>query len=130
MNKAILIGRLTKEPELKSTQNGLSVCSFSLAVERRFKNANGEREADFINCVAWRQTAEFIAKYFQKGQRIAVVGSIQVRSWDDGTNKRYATEVVVDEAYFADGKQNATQGSTQRIVEEYQEDDTALPFDL
>ena len=81
MNKAILMGRLTQDPELKSTNNGISVCTFSIAVDRRFKNASGEREADFIPIVTWRQTAEFVAKYFHKGSRIALVGSIQVRSW-------------------------------------------------
>ncbi|MDO5033596.1 MAG: single-stranded DNA-binding protein [Eubacteriales bacterium] len=105
MNKAILMGRLTKNPELRTTSNNISVCSFTVAVDRRFKNSQGEREADFIPVVCWRQTADFVARYFQKGQRIALVGSIQVRSWDDDNGKRnWMTEVVADEVYFADSK--------------------------
>lgn len=142
MNKAILMGRLTKEPELKSTQNGISRCSFTLAVDRRFKNADGERETDFINCTAWRGTAEFITNYFRKGQRIAIVGSIQVRSYEtDAGERRYITEVVAEEAYFADGYQeskNSTNNSNTNNPnpfvsdEEWAEynDDTDLPFDL
>ena len=100
MNRAILMGRLTKEVEMRQTPDGVSVARFTLAVNRRFAK-EGQQQADFINCVAWRQTGEFIARYFQKGSMIAVVGSIQSRSWDgqDG-KKQYATEVVVDEAYF------------------------------
>ncbi len=113
MNKAILLGRLTAEPELKSTNNGISVCTFTLAVDRRFKNANGERETDFIPIVTWRQTADFVSRYFHKGSRIALVGSIQVRSWmDEKTqNRRYATEVVADEVHFADSKSSNQGGS-------------------
>lgn len=142
MNKVILLGRLTKEPELKSTQNGISRCAFNLAVDRRFKNANGERETDFINCTAWRTTAEFISKYFRKGQRIAIVGSIQVRSYEtDSGERRYITEVIAEEAYFADGYQeskNSTNNSKSNNPnpfvsdDEWAEynDDTELPFDL
>ena len=82
MNKVELIGRLTHDVEMRQTPNGVSLARFSIAVTRRFKNSNGEYDADFINCVAWRQTGEFIAKHFQKGGMIAVVGSIQSRSWD------------------------------------------------
>lgn len=132
MNKAILMGRLTKEPELKSTQNGISRCSFTLAVERRFKNADGERETDFINCTAWRTTAEFISKYFRKGQRIAVVGSIQVRSYEtDAGERRYITEVIAEEAYFADGYQESNQGQQKTSGNDYFDvDDDDLPFEL
>ncbi|MBQ6998734.1 MAG: single-stranded DNA-binding protein [Clostridia bacterium] len=101
MNKVILMGRLARDPELRSTPNGVSVCTFALAVSRRFKNANGEYDADFINCVAWRQTAEFISKNFAKGRMLGVVGSLQTRSYDKDGQKRYVTEVSVDEAYFA-----------------------------
>ena len=105
MNKAILVGRLTADPELKSTPNGVNVCSFSVAVDRRFVRAGEERKADFINCVAWRQTAEFISRFFSKGRMIGLVGSIQTRTYNDREgNKRYATEVVVDEAYFTESK--------------------------
>lgn len=105
MNKAILIGRLTRDPELKTTASGVSVCSFSIAVNRRFKNAEGNYDADFINCVAWRQQAEFMAKYFGKGRMVGVVGSIQTRSYDDKDGKRvYVTEVSVDEVHFCGDK--------------------------
>jgi len=104
VNKVILMGRLTRDPELRSTPNGVSVCTFSLAVSRRFKNANGEYDADFINCVAWRQTAEFISKNFTKGRMLGVVGSIQTRNYDKDGQRVYVTEVSVDEAYFAGDK--------------------------
>lgn len=101
MNKAILMGRLTADPELVQTQSGIARARFSIAINRRFQ----KDETDFINCIAWRQNADFICKYFKKGNMIAVVGSIQTRSWDgqDG-KKNYATEVVVDEAYFTGSK--------------------------
>ena len=99
-NKVILIGNLCADPELKTTQNGISVTSFSLAVGRR-KVKDQEPQTDFITVVAWRNTAEFICKYFQKGKPILIVGSLQSRSWTDNNgNKRYATEVVADEAQF------------------------------
>ena len=105
MNKAILVGRITADLELKKTQSGVSVCSFTVAVNRRFSESSGERKADFINCVAWRQTAEFICNYFAKGRMIGLVGSIQTRDWTDNEGrKRYATEVIVDEAYFTESK--------------------------
>ena len=108
LNKVILGGRLTADPELKQTPSGVSVISFSVAVNRRFRSANGEQgeqQADFINCVAWRNTAEFISKYFRKGSSICVLGSIQTRTWQDNQGqKRYATEVVVDEANFVDSR--------------------------
>lgn len=108
LNKAILMGRFTRDPELRSTPQGISTCSFSIAVDRNFVRAGEERKADFINCVAWRQTAEFISKYFKKGNLIAVEGSIQTRSWDDADGKkRYATEVVVSQAYFAESKKDS-----------------------
>ena len=105
MNRAILIGNLARDPELRNTQGGLPVCNFTIAVNRKFANAQGVREADFINVVAWRQTAEFVSRYFTKGRRIAVIGSIQTRTYDapDGTRK-YFTEVVADEVEFADSR--------------------------
>ena len=114
MNKVILMGRLTKDIEMRQTPNGVSLARFSIAVTRRFKNSNGEYDADFINCIAWRKTGEFIARYFQKGSMIAVVGSIQTRSWDGNDGKKqYATEVIVDEAYFTGSKsENSTGGNT------------------
>ncbi len=105
-NKVILGGRLTADPELKTTPSGAVVTSFSIAVNRRFSGKNGEEpQADFINVTAWRATAEFITRYFRKGSSICVVGSIQTRSWtDQNGNKRYATDVVADEAMFVDAK--------------------------
>lgn len=105
MNKVILMGRLTKDVEIHQTSNGKSCARLSLAVNRRFKDSEGKYPTDFINCIAWNQTGNFIAQYFRKGSMIAVVGSIQSRSWDgeDG-KKRYATEIIVDEAYFTGEK--------------------------
>ena len=112
MNRTIIIGRLTKDPEVKYTQNQLPFCNFIIAVDRRFKDANGQRQADFIACVAWRATADFIGKYFRKGSKIAVVGSIQTRSYEDQEGKKHlVTEVVVDEAEFVESKSNNSNGN-------------------
>lgn len=101
LNKVILGGHLTTDPELKQTPSGVCVTTFSIAVNRRGKRD----ETDFINCVAWRQNAEFVCKYFKRGSGICIVGSVQTRSWSDNNgNKRYATEVVADEAHFVDSK--------------------------
>lgn len=119
-NKVILGGRLTADPELKTTPSGASVTTFTVAVNRRFAK---DGETDFINCVAWRQTAEFVSKYFSKGSSISVVGSIQVRSWTDGNGqKRYATEVIADEAYFVDGKNDgaaSAPSASQYVPDQY-----------
>ena len=113
LNKVVLAGRLTQEPELKQTNTGLSVVSFGLAVNRRRSRASEQNETDFINLVAWRQTAEFISKYFRKGSAICVSGSIQTRSWNDNSgNKRYATEVVAEEAMFVESR-NSDSGAGQ-----------------
>ena len=108
LNKVILMGRLVRDPELRSTPAGVSVVSFTLAVDRDFVRQGEERKTDFINIVAWRNTADFVAKYFTKGQLVAVSGRLQVRSWDDTQSgqKRYATDVVADEVFFAEGKRN------------------------
>ncbi len=117
LNKVVLAGRITADPELKQTPSGVSVLRFTLAVNRRFSRSGeqGEQQTDFITMVAWRQTAEFIAKYFRKGSAICVTGSIQTRSWQDAQGqKRYATDVVVDEAMFVDSRNesgNAQGGS-------------------
>ena len=113
MNKAILMGRLTKDVEMRQTPNGIAFARFTIAVNRRFAKDGGQ-QADFINCIAWRKTGEFISRYFQKGSMIAVVGSIQTRSWDGNDGKKqYATEVVVDEAYFTGSKaESGTGGNT------------------
>ena len=133
LNKTILGGKLTADPELKTTPNGTSVTQFTVAVNRRSKD--GEQKADFINCVAWKNTAEFITRYFRKGSSICIAGRIQTRSWQDQNgNNRYATEVVVEEASFVDskseaqptyGQQNAPQSAPQ--FEELADDDE-LPF--
>ena len=108
LNKVILMGRFTRDPELRSTPQGTSTCAFSIAVDRNFVRPGEERKADFINCVAWRQTAEFISKYFKKGSMVALEGSIQTRSWDDQEGKkRYATEVIVNQVYFAESKRDS-----------------------
>ena len=112
LNKVVLCGRMTADPELKQTASGIAVVSFTLAVNRRYqtKNADGAQaqQADFISVVAWRQTAEFISRYFRKGSALCITGSIQTRSWQDQQGqKRYATEVVADEAMFVDSKNDA-----------------------
>ena len=131
-NKTILGGRITADPELKTTPSGVSVTSFSIAVKR--KNTK-EDKTDFINCIAWRNTAEFIQKYFSKGSSICVVGNLQTRTWEDGNgNTRYATEVIVEEASFVDSKSDApgntftapTNGTESNFVEIGDED--GLPF--
>lgn len=122
-NKVILGGRLTGDPELKTTPSGVSVTSFSVAVNRQYKPkqtgsaaGDGVAQADFITCVAWRSAAEFITRYFRKGSSICVVGSIQTRSWtDDKGQKRYATEVVADEVHFVDAKGNSAGDSGQAV---------------
>lgn len=112
MNKVILMGRLTKDPELRYTNaNNTPVCSFTLAVDRQFARQGEERQTDFIPIVVWSKTAEFCSKYFTKGLRVAVVGRIQTRTWDDNEGKKhYVTEVVADEAHFADGKKGEDTG--------------------
>ena len=108
MNKVILMGRLTKDPELRYTNNNnTAVCSFTLAVDRRFTKQGEERQADFFPVVAWRNQAEFCSKYFTKGLKIVVVGSLQTRSWDDTEGKKhYVTEVIAEETYFAESKKS------------------------
>ncbi len=105
MNKVILIGRLTADPEVRQTQSGENVSSFSIAVDRRFSK---ERKADFINCVAWGKTCDFLNKFFRKGNRLAVIGRLETRSWEDKQgNKRYSTEVTVEEIEFVESKSDS-----------------------
>ena len=113
MNKVILMGRLTRDPEMSQTPTGVTVTRFSIAVNRRFAK-EGQQQADFISCTAWRQQAEFICKYFKKGSMIAIVGNIQTRSWDgqDG-KKQFATDVIVDEVYFTGSKAESSTGSSE-----------------
>jgi single-strand DNA-binding protein len=107
MNKAFIIGNLTKDPEVRATGTGISVCTFTVAVQRRFQNAQGERQADFIPVVCWRGLADNCGKYLHKGSKAGVIGSVQTRSYDaaDGT-KRYVTEVVADEVEFLERPQH------------------------
>lgn len=120
MNKVELIGRLTKDPEIKMTTNQTPFCNFTIAVDRRFKDANGQRQADFISCVAWRQTASFIQKYFRKGSRIGICGSIQTRNYEDQNGqKHYVTEVIAEEAEFVE--------STNNVVQQNQAETQASP---
>ena len=115
LNKVVIAGRLTSDPELKTTQTGVSVTSFTVAVNRRYQREGAEQQADFINCTAWRQTAEFITKYFAKGSSICVTGSIQTRKWQDQNGQtRYGTDVVVDEALFVDSKGEGPSRQTDR----------------
>jgi single-strand DNA-binding protein len=108
LNKIVLMGRLTKDPELRRTQSGTAVTSFSLAVDRDFKSQNGEKETDFIDIVAWRQTAEFVSKYFTKGRMAVVEGRLQLRDWNDRDgNKRRSAEVVAENVYFGDSKRDS-----------------------
>lgn len=110
-NKWIGIGRLTRDPEVKQTQSGLSVCSFTIAVDRPYSK-DREKQADFINCVAWRERADFIGKYFEKGKPILVEGSIQTRQYTDKNNqKRTAVEVVADNCRFVESKKDSEQGA-------------------
>lgn len=142
MNKVVLIGNLTRDPELQTTNSGVSVCRFSLAVARRFANSEGEREADFINIVVWRNQAENCHKYLKKGSKCAVVGRIQTSSYDaaDGS-KRYTTDVVADEVEFIstrNGGDNSEGGFTpsdegkvsapKQTAELEEIDDDSLPF--
>ncbi len=132
MNKAILVGRLTKDPELRATTSGVSVASFTVACDRKYVKQGEERKADFINCIAWRQSAEAISRYFKKGDRIALEGTIQVRDWQDNDGKkRYATEVVVEQWEFAQSKTEgalATSNTEADLDGFMPVDDDDLPF--
>ena len=111
LNKAILMGNMVADPELKQTPAGVSVCSFRIGVQRRFKDANGQYASDFINIVAWRNTAEFVSKYFAKGRMAVVSGRLQIRNWNDKDgNKRRSAEVVADNVYFGDSKRDGAAG--------------------
>ena len=116
INNVALTGRLSRDPEIKQTQSGVSVCNFCIAVDRQYKKGE-EKICDFINCVAWRGTADFVSKWFHKGDGIGVTGSIQTRKWvADGGENRYATEVLCQQVSFLDGKKNAAE-ATQTPIE-------------
>ncbi len=137
MNKVILVGNLSKDPELSTTNGGISVCRFSIAVQRRFQNAEGEREADFINVVVWRGQAENCHKFLKKGSKCGVVGRIQTSSYEaqDGT-RRYVTEVVADEIEFIGSRQkdegdnsvSKVEKDSKQVAELEPIDDDSLPF--
>lgn len=111
MNKVLLLGRLAKEPELRYTQSGTAVVNFTLAVNRRFANQNGEREADFIDCVAWQKAAEFVANYFHKGQMMALEGRLQVSSYEKDGKRQWKTDVVAEQIDFAGSKSDGSNNS-------------------
>ena len=145
LNRIIIIGRMTRDPELRRTQSGNAVTSFSLAVERDMKNQNGEKETDFIDVVAWKNTAEFVSRYFSKGRMVVVEGRLQMRDWKDqnGNNRRVA-EIVADNVYFGDSKRDgaapmggsapsggynrAPAGGMPSTFAEIEEEDGELPF--
>ena len=140
LNKIIIMGRLTRDPELRRTGSGTAVTSFSLACDRDFKSQSGEKETDFIEVVAWKNTAEFVSKYFSKGRMAVVEGRLQIRDWTDKSgNKRTTAEVVADNVYFADSKRsesnenqkenfNALSGRLSDDFVPISEEDGEIPF--
>ena len=121
LNTITIMGRLTRDPELRRTGSGVPVASFTLAVDRDFgKDENGEKETDFIDCVAWRQTGEFVSKHFTKGRMAVVRGRLEIRSWTDKDgNKRRSAEVVAENIYFGDSKRDNTPGMQEQTAAEY-----------
>lgn len=130
INNVVLVGRLTKEIELKKTQSGISTVQFTVACDRRFKNEQGEKQADFINCVAWRQSAEYLSNYAKKGDRVGVTGRIQTRSYNDNQgNKRYVTEVVAKNVeIYSSNSTNKAGSETKPIEDEIVIMEDELPF--
>lgn len=134
LNKIVLMGRLTRDPELRRTQSGTAVTSFTLAVDRDFKGQDGEKETDFIDIVVWRKTAEFVSKYFSKGRMAVVEGRLQMRDWiDRDGGKRRVAEVIADNAYFADSPNSTAkpvEGGASASAADFTEipDDGNLPF--
>lgn len=133
LNKVFMQGRLVADPELRHTPNGVAVASFRIAVDRDFKDKAGERQADFVNVIAWRATAEFVSKFFSKGRMAIVEGKLQSRNYEDKDgNKRYALEVVADNVYFGDSKKDQEAEKEPEFqppqFTEYQDDDGDLPF--
>lgn len=133
LNHIVVMGRLTRDPELRHTQSGTAVASFSVACERDFKNKEtGERETDFIDCVAWRSTGEFVSKYLSKGRMAVVEGRLQIRDWTDKEgNKRRSAEIIASSVYFADSKKADGQGTSGKDVQKSKKDDDfELPGDF
>ena len=142
LNNVSIMGRLTKDPEVKNTPSGVAVCSFTIACDRNFKDSNGEKKTDFIDCVAWRNTATFIGQYFHKGQLIILTGELQKRDYEDSNgNKRYVTEVIVTSANFGGDSSERRDVQEEALpttpvqpetveTEKVEVDEGALPFDL
>lgn len=136
LNKIVIMGKLTKDVELRHTSNGIAVASFSIACDRDRKDANGERDTDFIEVVAWRNTAEFVSKFFSKGRMAVVSGRLQIRQWNDKEgNKRRTAEIVADDVYFGDSKPTQTSeypaivpGMDAHQFTQMDDDDGQLPF--
>lgn len=130
LNQSIIMGRLTSDPELRTTQSNKSVTSFTVAVDRRFQKQGEEKQTDFIPCVAWQHTAEFITRFFKKGQMIAIVGELQSRNYEDKNgNKRTAFEIIVDQASFCGSKNESSNGNTvSNDTFTILPDDDTLPF--
>ena len=127
LNNITIMGRICNDIELRRTGNGVAVASFTVAVDRDFKSEGGEKETDFIDCVAWRQTGEFVQKYFAKGRMIVVTGRLQTRNWTDKEgNKRKTSEVKVENAYFGDSKN--TSAAPAQNFPPIEEADEGLPF--
>ena len=123
MNSVHLLGRITSDPELRNTQGGVACCRFTVAVDRGFKNKQGERESDFITCIAWKQTAQFISRYFSKGKMIAVSGSLRTGSYKDKNHSdvtHYTTDVLVDNAYFCGDKSNNQPTSSTSNLDDFE----------
>jgi len=131
MNQVILIGRLVRDPEVKTTQSQKDVCSFTVAVDRNYKDKNGEHPTDFISCVAWDQRARLLGQCFSKGSRIGIIGSIQTRDYQDKDGKKvYVTEVVVDAIEFVDSKSDKPESKPNEYQTAMMDDDSPIPFDL
>lgn len=135
LNRITIMGRLTRDPELRRTNSGIAVTNFALAVDRDFGGQNGEKETDFIECVAWRHTGEFVSKYFSKGRMAVVSGQLQIRRWKDKDgNNRSTAEVVADSVYFADSKKDTAADTMQEPPMPQNDfapldyDDAQLPF--
>lgn len=133
MNNFTGVGRLVRDPELKTAQSGTVVARFTIAIDRRFKNAVGERETDFPSCVAFGKTAEFVARYFTKGRRIGVIGSVQTGKYDNKEGRTvYTTDIVVNEAYFVDSASESGGGNNnaEPVTSAAADEEMSLPFDL
>lgn len=132
MNRVSVIGRITKDIEVKQTSGGNAVCSFTVAVDRKFKDQSGNKQTDFLPCTAWRKTAELIGQYFHKGSRIAISGSLQTRSYEDQSGRKVnVVEILVEEIDFLDPKQKTEEVTSETLpIPPMPEEEVSLPFDL